>query len=65
MVLVSFLLLLPHDIEDIINSFLKNHKQELVKQIPYAVSCWWWRRGYIKSPTGKLYWLRETPNFFY
>ena len=55
---------LPTDIIVLINSFVQNNKQEIIQQIPHAVKVWWWKRGYIKSYAGGLYWVKDMPNFF-
>ena len=58
--------ILPRDIIQLINSYVENEKQNIInEQIPYALTKWWWARGFIRSPTGNLYRLRDTPNFFY
>ena len=55
---------LPTEIIVIINSFVQNKKLEIIQQIPQAVKVWWWKRGYIKSLGGELYWVKDMPNFF-
>ena len=48
--------MIPRDIRMLILTFLVDDKHKnLIQQIPYENSKWFWGRGYIKSPCGNLH----------